>query len=456
MKRRAFLKGVVTSLAGLASPAPYAPTFCPASETRRLDTSGMNLLFIHVGGLTAGAIGCYGNPIAKTPNLDRFATAATRFTRCYCQSPMSCLSRGSLLAGLRPDATSLPTDGHTPQCALPADTPLLPELLCRYGFHTVRLTDSGAAFCDEVSETRCCDGSPSARERQADERRGRRATDVLAGMAREGAPFFLSVGFSAPHVRHRGLETCLDLYDADNISMPPTFGLPDRDIPAVAMRFGRNDCDFGDDDASPTTDQSAREAILTYYACISFVDAQIGLVLDALDRSGHSNDTIVMVFGECGFHLGEHGLWGPGTLFEQVTRVPLLVRVPGLAARQAVCDEIVELVDLLPTVCDLLTVPPPGRLEGRSFVPLLCDPLQPWKRAAFTLCEMPGHLGRSVRTKRWRYTDWQSSTMSQRQFELYDVDRDPWERTNLALNPDYRNERTILANLLQRGWQAAQ
>ncbi len=456
MKRRAFLKGVVTSLAGWASPAPYAPTFCPASEIKRPDTSGMNLLFVHVGGLTAGAVGCYGNQVVKTPNLDRFATGATRFTRCYCQSPMPCLSRASLLTGLRPDATGVPTTDGLRDCTVSAETPLLPELLCRYGFHTVRLTDSDAAFCDEISETPCCDGSPCAGERQADERRGRRAADVLAGMARKGAPFFLSVGFSEPHVRRRGLETCLDLYDADNISMPPTFGRQDRDIPAVAIRFGRNDCDFGDAAASPTTEQTTREAMLTHYACVSFVDAQIGSVLDALDRVGLSNDTIVMLFGECGFHLGEHGLWGPGTLFEQVTRVPLLVRVPGLAVRQAVCEEIVEVVDLLPTVCDLLTIPMPGRLEGKSFVPLLCDPRQPWKRAAFTLCEMPGHVGRSVRTKRWRYTDWQSSTTLQRQFELYDLDSDPWEQINLALHPDYRNERTILANLLQRGWQAAQ
>lgn len=456
MKRRAFLRGLVTSWAGLAWPGPRSSRPCAASEIKRLDTSGMNLLFIHVEGLRAGAVGCYGNPVVKTPNLDRFASRALRFTRCYCQSSTSHLSQTSFLTGLRPDTSGVPTTDGAWDSTAPVETPLLPELLRQYGFHTVRLGDSEAASCDEASQTRCCEDSPCADEREPDEQRGRLAADVLVGMAREGAPFCLSIGFSEPHVRRRGLKTCLDLYDADNISVPHTFACQDRDIPAVAMRFGRNDGVSGDDAASPTTDQAVREAILTYYACVSFMDAQIGLVLDALDRAGHSHDTIVMIFSGCGFHLGEHGLWGTGTLFEQVTRVPLLIRVPGVTTRQAVCEEIVELVDLLPTACDLLTVPTPDRLEGKSFVPLLSDPLQPWKRAAFTVCRMAGYTGRSVRTKRWRYTDWQSCATSQRQFELYDLDSDPFEQTNLALDPDYRNERTILANLLQRGWQAAQ
>ncbi len=456
MKRRALLKGLVASWAGLVGPDPRSSRLCAASEAKRLDTSGMNLLFIHVEGLAAGAVGCYGNPVVKTPNLNRFALQAARFTRCYCQSPMSHPSRTSVLTGLRPDTISALTTDTARDCATPVETPLLPELLDQYGFHTMRLGDSEAASCDEVHETRCCGDSPRADEPEPDERRGTLAADVLVGMAREDAPFFLSVSFSEPQMRRRGLKTCLDLYDADNISVPHVFACQDRDIPAVATRFGRNDYAPGGDAESPTADQAVRETILTYYAGLSFVDAQIGLVLDALEKAGHSHDTIVMIFGDCGFHLGEHGLWGTGTLFEQVTRVPLLIRIPGVTTRQTVCEEIVELVDLLPTVCDLLTVPTPDRLEGKSFVPLLSDPLQPWKRAAFTVCRVAGYAGRSVRTKRWRYTDWQSCETSQRQFELYDLDSDPWEQTNLALNPDYRNERTILANLLQRGWQAAQ
>ena len=132
------------------------------------------------------------------------------------------------------------------------------------------------------------------------------------------------------------------------------------------------------------------------------------------------------------------------------------MRVPGVTRRQVVCDEIVELVDVLPTACELLMVPTPDCLEGKSLVPLLRDPLQPWKRGAFTIRATEDRVGRSVRTKRWRYTDWQMIGSVHRHFELYDLDTDPLERTNLATDPGHRNERTILANLLQRGWRAAQ
>ncbi|HPC95495.1 MAG TPA: sulfatase-like hydrolase/transferase [Sedimentisphaerales bacterium] len=456
MKRRAFLKGLVASLSASGGPGSRASRRCDASEVKRLDTSGMNLLLIHVEGLAAGAVGCYGNPVVKTPNLDRFASRALRFTRCYCQSSTSRLSQTSLLTGLRPDMSEISTTHRPGAGTPPAATPRLPDLLRQYGFHTVHLDNSDAASCDKAREGCCREELPCDDEREPDEQRGRLAVDNLVRITREGAPFFLCIGFSEPHVPRGALKTYLHLYDADNIAVPHAFACQNRDIPGVAQRFGRYGGVSGDDAAGLTTDQAAREAILTYYAGVSFVDTQIGLVLDALDATGHSHDTIVVILSNYGFHLGEYGLWGPSTLFEQVTRVPLLVRIPAVTIRQAVCEEIVELVDLLPTVCDLLTVPAPDRLEGKSFVPLLFDPAQPWKRAAFTVCQTAGYTGRSVRTKRWRYTDWQSWATPQRRFELYDLDSDPWEQTNLALNPDYRNERTILANLLQRGWQAAQ
>jgi arylsulfatase A-like enzyme len=477
MKRRTFLKGSAASLAGLASPGLHVQELRAASRAKMFDTSGMSLLLIHVDGLRADATGCYGNPVVKTPNLDRFATRATRFARCYCQSPTFNPSRSSFLTGLRPDTTGVMTDENPMEGALPAQAVLLPELLHQYGFRVVsidsafrqpthahqqvnafdRIKDSEKPVpCEDACEVPPSGGSICADEQEPDGQQVRPAADILADMAKEDAPFFMSLGSSEPHVRLRCPKTCLDLYDLDCIPAPRAPACQDRDVPGVATRFGRDSDAFGADSESPITDKAAREAIRAYYACVSFMDAEIGTVLDVLDRTGLSNDTIVMIFSDSGFQLGEHGLWGKSSLFEQATRVPLLVRVPGVTIGEVVCNEIVELVDLVPTVCDLLTVPTPDRLEGKSFVPLLSDPLQPWKRAAFTVCAMAGHIGRSVRTKRWRYTDWQSCTTSLRQFELYDLDTDPCEQTNLALHPDHRNERTILANLLQRGWQAAQ
>lgn len=507
MNRRAFLNGCTASLVGLSAWHPLLHDASAASVGSIPDTSGMSLLLINVEALAAHAIGCYGHRLAKTPNLDRFATRATCFTRCYCQSPMANPSRSSFLTGLRPDTTGVLTDHDPIDCLLPAETQSLPEVLHRYHFHTVnigKLSGEPENVCrqlnafdriengerpaghnvrvEEVSrETQTCvdctsDTTPedstsvtlgqhadnsfgdSGRldEQEPDGQKARLAAQTLMDMPEQKAPFFISVDFSRPSIPLRCPRKYLDLYDLDLIPAPEATIDRDRDVPAVARRFDRKRDLFNDECERPVTDAMARKAIRAYYACVSFIDAQIGIVLDALDRAGLSDETIVVILGDRGFQLGEHGLWGDGALFEQSTHVPLLVRVPGVTTREVVCDEIVEPVDLLPTVCDLLTVPAPDGLEGRSLVPLLSDPLQPWKRAAFTVCTTAGHIGRSVRTKRWRYTDWLSDTTSLRQFELYDLDADPWEQTNLALNPDYRNERTILANLLQRGWQAAQ
>jgi len=456
MKRRVFLKGCAASLAGFARPSVLSSNACAALPAGMPDTSGMNVLLILVEGLAANAVGCYGNSQVWTPNLDRFATRAMRFTRCYCQTPMSDLSRHSLFTSLRPAPTDVAPDASL------AGARSLPEVLRQYGFRDVKMgkpcggaqrrnSSDHAKGCHDACEHR------SAAERKAKEgSKNRRVTEILAESAEAGSPFFISVDFSSLHMPLRCPATFLDLYDPSRIPYPQAPTCRDRDIPAVARRFGRNDIVLRRDDDGPMSEEDARQTVLAYYACVSFIDAQIGAVLDALDRAPQCGDTIVGILSNHGFHLGEHGLWGAQTLFEQSTRVPLLIRVPGVTTRQAVCDEIVELVDLLPTVCDLLAVPVPDRTEGRSFAPLLHDPLQPWKRAAFTVCAMDDHIGRSVRTKRWRYADWQSCTTSLRQFELYDLDTDPWEQVNLALHPDYRNERTILANLLQRGWKAAQ
>lgn len=208
------------------------------------------------------------------------------------------------------------------------------------------------------------------------------------------------------------------------------------------------DLSIGEGTTPQTTD--------AYYGAVTSVDQQVGVWLDALKCRGLDDRTIVFIFGTHGVELGEHDCRGAQRLFEQATRVPLLVRVPGVTSHDTACDEIVELVDLFPTLCDLLLIPAPSGLEGTSLAPLLVDPRRPWKLAAFSTCTRDGAVGRSVRTKRWRYTDWQSSETALRRFELYDLDHDPAERINLALDGAYRNPRTILANLLQRGWYIAQ
>ncbi|MHC4521636.1 MAG: sulfatase [Planctomycetota bacterium] len=536
MKRRAFLIGLSTAIAGqlFAGRVGRSET-APRAVTP--NTSGMNVLFVTIEDLTAGAVGCYGNLAVKTPHLDRFAGGATRFARSYCQAPMCNPSRSSFLTGLRPGTTGIYRNSDAMHRLLPEGTRSLPELLHQYAIYTVnigklfhhswtaeqqlnafdRLEYCGLpgayqgvsrglppdiramlAACEAPPFKYSCD--PAVEEHMAqlrarrddvwrqaergsaeynaaramfqqpmanilgnsglselqehDGQKARLAAHLFGQLAKEKNPFFMSLGFSKPHTPLRCPKSYLDLYDLNDITGPSAAPEQDANIPAVAKRFGHNYDIFNSSFEGPVSDEAARQAIRAYYACVSFVDAQIGIVLAALDSAGLRDDTIVMIFSDHGFHLGEHGLWSKYTLFEQSTRVPLLVRVPGVT-KGASCDEIVELVDLLPTLCDLLVIPPPENLEGTSFVPLLADPRQPWKLAAFTDCAIADHIGRSVRTKRWRYTDWQSRQTSLRQFELYDLASDPWEQNNLALDASHRNQRTILANLLQRGWPVA-
>jgi uncharacterized sulfatase len=498
----------------------------------------MNVLFINIEDLSAAAVGCFDNPLVKTPHLDRFAAQAVRFSRCYCQAPTCNPSRSSLLTGLRPQTTRVLANPDAMDRKLPAGTVSLPELLRREGLHTIDIgklfhhTDTASKQMDAFDRLEYCErprgfegistglpkemqdalvrlplpqfryspdpateehmaelkkqrdeiwayaqkGSPpynratalfqetmanlhgdsgSLEEQEADGKKARLAARILKKLTAEKRPFFLSLGFSKPHTPLRCPKKYLDLYDLMYIPAPGAPPERDENIPAVAKRFARDYGIFNHHYEGPVTSKTARQAVLAYYACVSFVDAQVGLVLETLEEVGLAESTMVLIFSDHGFQLGEHGLWSEHTLFEQSTRVPLLIRVPGLTPAGANCDEIVELVDLLPTLCDLLDMKPPGDLEGTSFVPLLLEPAQPWKKAAFTTCAIAGYVGRSVRTKRWRYTDWEGQPETDHEFELYDLDTDPWEQHNLAHDPRYRNRRTILANLLQRGWRGA-
>lgn len=538
MKRRAFLRGLTTVLAGSVGLNCPAAVARPSKRRPPLDTSGMNVLLINIDDLTAHAIGCYGNATVSTPNLDGFAGQAIRFDRCYCQAPMSNPSRSSFLTGLRPDTTRIYTNADPMSARLPDDTRCLPEILHQYKVRSANIgklfhrTDAAQRqvagfdrleFCplpngyagisrglpphlqeaikalpsppfrfspdptvekhltsleakrDEIRRN-AKEGSKEVETaaavlrqpmanifgdsglhelQETDTQKARLTGDILNEMARGKGQFFVSLGFSRPHPPLRCPKEYIDRYNPDAIDSPNAPPEKDRDIPAVAKRFGRNYDIFNSYYNGPVTDGAAREAIAAYYGCVSFIDAQIGFVLAALDSAGLADDTIVMIFSDHGFQLGEHGLWGKQTLFEQSTRVPLMIRIPGYTTQPTTCHEIVELVDLLPTLCELLALPAPEHLEGTSFAPLLWDPRLPWKKAAFTVCAMTDHIGRSVRTKRWRLTDWQSRQTSQRTFELYDLEADPWEQNNLALNRNYRNQRTLLANLLQRGWREA-
>ena len=202
----------------------------------------------------------------------------------------------------------------------------------------------------------------------------------------------------------------------------------------------------------PATAQQAREAVAAYYACVSLVDAGVGRILDTLEEEGLADNTIVVFLGDHGFHLGEHGLWSKYTLFEQSRRAPLIVRVPGAPGNGQVCKQLVEFVDILPTLGELSGLDIPANLEGTSFAPLLENPARPWKKAAFT--EFPANkaINRAVVTDRYRYAEWPYNQELIR--ELYDLKQDPWETVNVVDDPAYADVRKEMATLLKSGWKA--
>jgi uncharacterized sulfatase len=278
------------------------------------------------------------------------------------------------------------------------------------------------------------------------------SAEMIREFAADGRQFLLCVGLHAPHTPLVSPKKYADMYDPAKMPMPAALPDQDRNIPAVAKRNGQNFDIFNQFEQTP---EKIRAALAGYYGCSSFVDAQIGIVLNALDEAGIADNTIVVVFSDHGFHLGEHGCWSKFTLFEQSTRVPLIVRVPGARANGQVCDEIVELVDVLPTLADLWNIEAPKNLEGVSFAPLLDDPAKPWKKAAFSTITLGG-LGRSVRTKRYKYAEYTRKDEDKpHAIELYDLKIDPWEQNNVAGDPKYAGKVAELSKLLATGWKAA-
>jgi iduronate 2-sulfatase len=199
-------------------------------------------------------------------------------------------------------------------------------------------------------------------------------------------------------------------------------------------------------------DKLRREYMQAYHACITFIDAQIGLLLESLKRTGHWDDTIIVFTSDHGFHLGEHSLWGKVSLFEECARVPMIVRVPGRTAEGSQTEGLVELVDLMPTLSELCGVKAPGGLQGKSFAALLDDPQGAGKEVAYTVVSRGKMLGRSIRTQQWRYAEWGSSD----QAELYDLNGDPHEDHNLVEDDNHRQQRKKMHKLLVKAQAKAE
>lgn len=399
-----------------------------------------NVLFIAIDDLN-DEVGCYGAPV-RTPNIDRLASQGVRFDRAYCQYPLCNPSRSSMLSGRRPPRTGIMDNNKWFREAMP-DVVTLPEHFRRNGYRTLQ---TGKIFHGGLDDDRAWDvgGTPlrravprSAAEQKAriqhadryqplegegesepDFRNAARAVEMLR--QKHEKPFFMAVGFAKPHVPFLAPKKYFDLYDPAKIELPPDFAPePVAQTPAYRPNFDI----FIQRRASA---DEARRMIAGYRAATSFMDAQVGRVLAALEESGHGRNTIVVLFGDHGFHLGDKGMWSKQSLFEKSARVPLVVAAPGMAAGKD-CARTVELMDLYPTLADLCGLPAPRDIDGESFALLLKDPAARWDHPAYTYIRRGKVMGASVRTERYRYTEWDAG-----EAELYDHQTDPRESRNLA------------------------
>ena len=464
-------RGVMGLLLGVLT---FLPSAGGAETPRR---ARPNVLLIAVDDLR-NDLGCYGHPVVKSPHIDRLAARGVRFDRAYCQYPVCNPSRTSLLTGLRPDTTRVLDNNTQFRKTLP-DVVTLPQLFRRNGYHAASLgkifhrgltmedlrpeMDDGPSW-DVVKyfqstaaglkgEGRNLTGGrvPWCRwlaaegtdEDQPDGQIAREAVALLEQHKANGQPFFLACGFHKPHDPFIAPKQYFDLYPLDQLTPPADPAGRSPDVP-LAIGGGAWKKEF-----DAFTDRERREFMRAYYAGISSTDAQVGKVLDALDRLGLADNTVIVFFGDHGYHLGERGWWNKNTLFELSARAPLIIYAPVMKAKGEASPRLVELVDLYPTIADLCGLAAPQGLEGKSFRPLLDDPRQPWKQAAYTQVQRGKTAGRSVRTERYRYTEWDGGRLGA---ELYDHDADPGEWANLADKPEHAATVAELQRLLRAGF----
>ncbi|PHS00305.1 MAG: iduronate-2-sulfatase [Blastopirellula sp.] len=428
-----------------------------------------NVLFIAVDDL-ASSLHCYGDVVAKTPNIDQLAATGVRFDRAYNQLPLCNPTRASVMTGLRPDEIKVyDLDRHF-RDEVP-DVVTLSQQFMKRGWYTARVgkiyhynvpasigtdgfddppswqhtvnpkgrdkTDEALIFNAEphrkISGALSWLAADGTDEEQTD---GMIATEAIRLMEeKKDEPFFLAVGFFRPHTPYVAPKKYFDMYPLEQMRLPYAPENDRDDIPTAGFAHNNPVPNYSLDELT------CRKAMLAYYACVSFVDAQVGRMLSALKRLELDDNTIVVFWSDHGYHLGEHnGIWQKRTLFEQGARAPLIIRAPGTQGIGQPCLKIVEFVDIYPTLMELAGLPVPKHASGKSLKPLLNNPLKKWNGTAITQILRPADnrlpepvMGCSIRTERWRYTEWGEGKHG---VELYDHYSDPMEFNNLAVKPD--------------------
>ncbi|MDQ1297324.1 MAG: Iduronate-2-sulfatase [Bacteroidota bacterium] len=451
--------------------------FTVTASTISAQSKKMNILFIAVDDMN-NDLGCYGHPLVKSPNIDRLASKGIVFANSYCQFPLSSPSRSSILTGLRPDDTRVFDLTYHFRQDLP-DVVTLPQMFINNGYYVARVgkmyhygnpgdigtngLDDRASWMELINpagldrtslELDLINYTPKrglgsamaylsdSRGKDPEHTDGKVAAETIKLLEKhKNEPFFIAAGFYKPHTPWITPRKYFEMYDLDKLSLPEISSEVQAYYPELATASTNPWPYFG------ISTSQALECKLAYYAAISFVDAQIGKLLDALDSLGLRDNTIVVFWSDHGYHLGEHGLWFKQSCFEESAKSPLIISVPGSKTAGKICNRTVELVDIYPTLAELTGLTPPGNIQGYSLFPLIKNPKAAWKHPAYTQVQRGNTAGHSVRTETWRYTEWGSGKMGE---ELYNEKNDPHELNNLAGNSKYDGVKKQMKALLHK------
>lgn len=428
--------------------------------------SKLNVLFIISDDLTLTALSCYGNKVCSTPNIDRLAAKGTRFTRAYCQGTFCGPSRASFLSGYYPHATGV-LGYISPRKAI-GDRETWPQHFKNHGYYTARVSkifhmgvpggieagtdgaDDPASWTERFNspgpewkapgDGETLEGNPDGKKPvvggntfvvveadgddmvHSDGKTAAKACELIDQHRDE--PFFLGVGFVRPHVPFVAPKPYYKPFlPYSKMTLPEKIAGDWDDIPRAGINY-KTSVNMKMDE------RRQRKAVGGYYASVAFMDAQVGKVLDALEKAGLDDKTIVIFTSDHGYHLGEHDFWAKVSLHEESALVPLIIRVPG--QKPAVCHSLVELIDLYPTLSSLCGLDVPKRLQGQNISALLKDPTAEVRKAAFCV----NGRGFLLREDRWAYI--QYGEKAQRGIELFDMQTDPQQYTNLAEKPEYQ------------------
>ncbi len=453
---------------------PFAVVLFASAATAADPPKRPNVLFIISDDLSCD-LGCYGHKVVKSPNLDRLAASGVRFDRAYVQYTVCNPSRTSFLTGLRPTTTRVLDNATHVRKNLP-DVVTLPELFRKNGYHSIGLgkvfhrglspDEAKAEMDDPKSFDRVFYGKTTAAGNEgtgrnmtggalpwcrwlaaegtdADQADGQLADEAVKALSeKRDKPLFLAVGFYRPHDPFHAPKKYFDLYNPAKFDLPKS---PDGyKVPSPLSHGGGAFKDAFDKFA----DADRREFLHAYYAGVSFLDAQVGRLLDALDKNKLADNTVVVFLGDHGYELGTRNWWNKNTLFERSCRTPLFVRVPGAKGNGKPTAALTEFIDLYPTLADLCELKEvPNELEGKSFRAVLADPTAKHKAGAITAVKRGAILGRSIRTDQYRYTEWDDGKKGA---ELYDHAADPGEWVNLADKKELQEKRVELAALRKR------